>query len=248
MEILSGKYSAVFDGLMLHARLAGYQEILVDLGAGDGRYVRTVARASPTWFAIGVDASREPLQAVSRMAPPNALYVIANALALPIELTGLASRITIICPWGSLLTALLEGQPALLDGLRAISRPGATLEVVLNETAVERADRTLTTGGRQLAQALRDGGFRAGAGEPLDAAGLAAWPTSWARRLAAGRRQGALVVRATTPALDDMAARPPPPGSTYWPPVMARRHPARLTRSAQSSAATTRLSRLGTRR
>ena len=152
---------------------------------------------SPTWFAVGVDACRDNLRRTSRKAPPNALYVIANALALPKELDGMASKLTINFPWGSLLTALLNGEPMLLEGLLAISRPGAALEVRLNGGALAEAGYTLECGGARIRQALQEAGFEA-VGDPLwlDARGLRRCPTTWAKRLAYGRDPRAVCLRA----------------------------------------------------
>jgi 16S rRNA (adenine(1408)-N(1))-methyltransferase len=182
----------------LAAGVAGYDEVLIDVGTGDGRYVLHVARTSPTWFAVGVDACRDNLRKASRKAPSNALYVIANALALPKEeLDGMASKVTINFPWGSLLTGLLNGEPVLLEGLLAISRPGATLEVRLNAGALAEAGYTLESGGARIRQALHEGGFEvAGDLLRLDARQLRQCPTTWAKRLAYGRDPRAAFLRA----------------------------------------------------
>jgi tRNA G46 methylase TrmB len=59
VECIRGKTSAEIDvdGL----GVAGYGDVLIDVGTGDGRYVLHVARTRPTWFAIGVDACRDNL-------------------------------------------------------------------------------------------------------------------------------------------------------------------------------------------
>ena len=121
MECIRGKTSAEIGVDRLAADVAGYDDVLIDLGTGDGRYVLHVARTNPTWFAVGVDACRDNLRKASRKAPSNALYVIANALALPKEeLDRMASKVTINFPWGILLTALLDGEPLLVEGLLAL--------------------------------------------------------------------------------------------------------------------------------
>jgi 16S rRNA (adenine(1408)-N(1))-methyltransferase len=197
VECIRGKTSAEIDVDRLAAGVAGYDDVLIDVGTGDGRYVLHVARTSPTWFAVGVDACRDNLRRTSRKAPPNALYVIANALALPEELGGMASKVTINFPWGSLLAALLDGEPMLLEGLLAISRPGATLEARLNAGALAEAGYTLESGGARIRQALHEGGFEV-AGDPLwlDARELGQCPTTWAKRLAYGRDPRAVCVKA----------------------------------------------------
>ncbi len=198
MEYIRGKTSAEIGMDSLVPAVARYGEVLIDVGTGDGRYVLHAARSCPTWFVIGVDACRENLRKASRKAPPNALYVIANALALPKkELGGMASRVTINFPWGTLLTALLDGEPVLLEGLLAIARPGAALEIRLNTGALTGAGYTLKSGGARVRQALCEGGFDVSDLEELDARGLRRCQTTWAKRLAYGRDPHALCLRAT---------------------------------------------------
>lgn len=186
MEGICGKRASIIDAATLAAQIAGYREILIDIGTGDGRYVRHVARENPAWLAIGIDACRENLRGISRDAPRNALFVIANALTLPGELRGVATRITINFPWGSLLAALLDGHPAFRDGLVTLARPGATLEIRLNRGALAEAGYPLEAGAMWIAQVLRVWGFDGGRAAMLDADALRLYPTTWARRLAYG--------------------------------------------------------------
>jgi 16S rRNA (adenine(1408)-N(1))-methyltransferase len=197
VEYIRGKTSAEIDADGLAAGVAGYGEVLIDVGTGDGRYVLHVARTRPTWFAIGVDTCRDNLRKISRKAPSNALYVIANALALPGELGGMASKVTINFPWGSLLTGLLDGEPMLMEGLLAIARPGATLEIRLNAGALTEAGHTLESGGARVQQALHEGGFDVRELVRLDARELRRCHTTWAKRLAYGRDPRAVCLRAT---------------------------------------------------
>ena len=196
MECVRGKTSAEIDMDRLARGAAGYDDVLIDVGTGDGRYVLHVARTSPNWFALGVDACRENLRKASRNAPPNAMYVIANALALPRELGGMASRVTINFPWGTLLRGLLDGEPMLLEGLLAIARPGAALEIRLNAGALRDAGYTLESGGARVGRALREGGFDVGDLVGLDARELRRCQTTWAKRLAYGRDPRAVFLRA----------------------------------------------------
>ena len=196
MERIRGKTSSEIDAEGLVAvGVAGYGNVLVDVGTGDGRYVLRVARTCPTWFAVGVDACRDNLRKASRKAPGNALYVIANALALPRELGGMASKITINFPWGSLLTGLLDGEPMLLEGLLAIARPGATLEITLNAGALAEAGYTPESGGARVRQALHGGGFDVGDPIRLSVWELRQCHTTWAKRLAYGRDPRAVCLR-----------------------------------------------------
>jgi 16S rRNA (adenine(1408)-N(1))-methyltransferase len=195
VESIRGAHTLAIDAHDLAARLAGYAHVLIDLGTGDGRFVRHVAAACPTTFAIGVDACRENLRDSSRRAPANALYLIANALALPPGLDGLATRLTVNFPWGSLLAALLAGDPALMERLAGLARPGALVEVRLNAGALAEAGWPLMEGSRRVRQALRAGGFDIGPAVELGPCELRACPTTWARRLAFGRDPRALELR-----------------------------------------------------
>jgi 16S rRNA (adenine(1408)-N(1))-methyltransferase len=197
MEQLRGKQSLIIDRAALLALTAGYRNIVIDIGTGDGGFVRRLAHANPASFVIGLDLCRENLRAVSRTAPPNALFVIADGLALPAELAGLATQLTINFPWGSLLQGLLTTDTALTCGLRTLARPGAVLDLRLNDSALAQAGWPLAAGGDLAGQTLRAAGFAAGPPRALDPAALRACPTSWARRLAHGNQGHALHLRGT---------------------------------------------------
>ncbi|MGI8689848.1 MAG: class I SAM-dependent methyltransferase [Thermomicrobiales bacterium] len=199
MEGICGKQTWAIDAATLAARIVGYREILIDIGTGDGRYVRTIAREYPSGFAIGIDACRENLRGGSRNAPRNALFIIANALALPRELCGLATRVTINFPWGSLLAALLDGDPAFFNGLIMLAQPGAPLEIRLNQGALAEAGYALDTGAMRIQQVLREWSFCTRRLEMLDAAALRRSPITWARRLAHGRGPRGWFLIATWP-------------------------------------------------
>ena len=187
MESIQGKRAVRIDAPTLHERLAGYREVLLDLGAGDGRFVRQMAEECPARFAIGVDTCRENLCANSRAAPPNALYLIADARALPCALDRRAAQITINFPWGSLLGGLLAGEAALLERIAAVARPGALLELRLNAGALVETGWELADGGEQVRQALHAVGFCMRPAVPMGPHQLRACPTTWAKRLACGR-------------------------------------------------------------
>jgi 16S rRNA (adenine(1408)-N(1))-methyltransferase len=181
--------------------LAGDREVLVDLGTGDGSYVQHLALANPNGFFIGLDACRENLQKVSRQPRPNALYLIANAEALPAELAGIATAITINFPWGSLLGGLLEPQSEVIKGLQQLARPEANIEIRLNSSALQQAGWTLAEGGLQVQRSLSEAGFEVKPLQIMDAAALRKYPTAWAKRMGYGRDPHALYLRASWPLL-----------------------------------------------
>ncbi len=195
MEIIRGKHASFMDASALAAQTAGYDRVHIDIGTGDGRFVQHLAQTCPKLFVIGLDACRENLHAVSRRAPANALFVIANACALPLELSGMAAHISINFPWGSLLEGLLNDHPALLDGLAMIAHPGAAINVRLNAGALAECGWSLEEGSKQVRRVLNANGFAMRAADMLAAHDLKDCPTTWAKRIAFGRDPRALHLR-----------------------------------------------------
>jgi hypothetical protein len=187
METIRGKTSLELDLNGLEERLAGYHRITLDLGTGDGRYVRTLADKHPGWFMIGVDSCRENLREYSRTKLQNMLFVIASAQDLPTELDGLISHITINFPWGSLLESLLMDDSNLLRRLEFISRSATSIDLHLNGGAMAEAGTDLETGAEQVYNNLIRSGWQIERPAIMNANALRSFPTTWAKRLAFGR-------------------------------------------------------------
>ena len=187
METIRGRMSLDLNLSELTEQLVDYDNITLDLGTGDGQFVRRMAEQNHEHFFIGMDACRENLRANSQRKLPNALFVIANAQAIPLELHGLASRVTINFPWGSLLTSLLNGASSFLNGLEAVTHPGAEMEVHLNADAVAAAGWELEPGADRVERVLNEAGWRTKSNTCMDAQALRSIPTTWAKRLAFGR-------------------------------------------------------------
>ncbi|HEY7034782.1 MAG TPA: methyltransferase domain-containing protein [Thermomicrobiales bacterium] len=196
MQVVEGRRVVGTDPAAVAAWAAKYESVIVDLGTGDGRFVGRLARHCPAWAVIGVDTCGANLREVSRAAPENALFVVADALALPHGLHGLATGVSINFPWGSLLRGLLDGETTLLDGLRAVGRPGCSLTVRLNGGALSEAGWSIEAGGERVAAVLRSAGFAVGPVETMGPEQLRACPTTWAKRLAFGRDPRAIAVDA----------------------------------------------------
>ncbi len=197
MEYICGKQTATLELAVFKTYLEKYRKALVDVGTGDGRFVQESARKCPGLLTIGLDACRENLQQASPKTLPNTLFLIANALCLPPELTGVADQLTVNFPWGSLLNGLLDGETGLTENLFKLLRPGAALEIRLNQSAMEKAGYSLEEGGLKIQHNLRLAGFRVTNALKLEGEALKAVPTTWAKRLAFGREAAALYLRAT---------------------------------------------------
>ena len=160
METIRGKQPHNLDSNELLERIQGYNNVLLDLGTGDGRFVACMAERYPENFFIGVDACRENLRLNSQRTLPNVLFVIANAQTLPHELNELATHININFPWGSLLGSLLKADDCLISRLEVITRPHAGLDINLNADALATAGWALELGACQIQSALNAAGWR----------------------------------------------------------------------------------------
>ncbi|MCQ3938433.1 MAG: hypothetical protein DPW18_15495 [Chloroflexi bacterium] len=187
METIRGRTSLDLTWTDFYARLANYNRIFLDLGTGDGKFAFCHAQSFPSHFVIGVDSCRENLRGRSRASLPNLLYIIASAQALPHELSGLVSHVTINFPWGSLLESLLAGDPLLMRGLENIVRSPASLEIRLNGGALGEAGWSLEDGAEQICANLIGAGWRVGRLISMDSRALRNFPSTWAKRLAFGR-------------------------------------------------------------
>ena len=165
------------------------------------------AAAEADRLVFGVDASAAAMAEASRRAArrpgrgglPNALFVVAAAEALPPELDGLADRVTVHFPWGSLLRGLLAADPAILDGLVRVMRPGATLSMLVSSTARDHAAGVAPLDERALGALAVDYG-RFGLDvtrvRPATPADVAAARSTWGRRLGAGAHRPAWLLEA----------------------------------------------------
>lgn len=194
METIRGKSSLDLDFNGFVQRIAGYNRIALDLGTGDGRYVRHLAGKHPDLFFIGIDSCRENLRERSRAKMPNVLFLIASAQALPQELSGLVSHVTINFPWGSLLEGLLAGDPKVLCGLASVSGPYASIEVRLNGSALAEAGWSLESGAAEIHDNFLKSGWRVNTPVPMDSEALRSFPSTWAKRLAFGRDPRAMAI------------------------------------------------------
>jgi 16S rRNA (adenine(1408)-N(1))-methyltransferase len=178
--------------------------------------VLATAAAEPDRLVVGVDASAAAMAEASRRAArrpdrgglPNARFVVAAAEALPAGLEGLADRVTVHFPWGSLLRGLLTADPVILEGLARTMHPGATLSLLVSSTDRDRGAGVGPVGTADLA-ALAPGyaahGLVLTMIRPATAADVAASRSTWGRRLGAGDRRPAWLVEGRG---DPASARP----------------------------------------
>jgi len=124
-----------------------YARVVVDVGTGDGRWLYRTARAHPEWLCLGLDADAGMMREASRRASRdpsrggagNLWFFRIAAEALPAGLEELADHISILCPWGSLLRAVLAPEVAVLRRVASVGKPSALVEIRVNASAYRAA-------------------------------------------------------------------------------------------------------------
>ncbi len=108
------------------------------MGTGDGTYAYRLARSQSVILVIGLDSNAENLREISHKAGlkeskgglSNLLLGQLSLEQSPGELFSLADSISVLLPWGSLLKTVALPDLGLLDNLRKLGKPGATLTMI----------------------------------------------------------------------------------------------------------------------
>lgn len=144
------------------------------------------------------EASRQAGRGARKGGLANALFVAAAAEALPAELDGIAASLTVHFPWGSLLRGLICADPTILAGIARVTRPGATIILLLSVTERDHVggmdafdeEAVARIGCRYAAYDLALTEAR-----PATPEDLAAAHSTWAKRLGAGSHRPAWLLR-----------------------------------------------------
>lgn len=138
------------------------------------------ARREPNGLFIGVDPVAAAMAASSNRARreglTNALFVVASIESMPVELTGVADRVTVLFPWGSLLLGVTQPDPRALATLACLARSRARLDVAINRSA-------LPFGAEHLAERYRPAGIVV---KRLDWVVQPPFRTTWGQRVMHG--------------------------------------------------------------
>ena len=185
--------------------------VVIDLGAGDGRFPYEQAKHNPQTLYVGVDADSASLaeyafkaaRKPSRGGIDNAFFVVAAAEALPIELAGIAGLVRVNFPWGSLLRGLVLPEVPILKAVASLSMPDGRFEFIvcydpvhdlaglgsvelppLNEAYIDSV----------LAPAYQAASLRLEDRRRLSTKEALAVPSTWGRRLLHGRSRDVFLI------------------------------------------------------
>jgi 16S rRNA (adenine(1408)-N(1))-methyltransferase len=202
MRIIKGNNYIEMTAAELNKAAEGCEDLFVDLGTGDGRFVYESALDSPQNFYVGVDPSHKQLEIYSKKALrkklSNTLFVQGSIESYPSELLGSASGLYIILPWGTLLQKTADPSPEVLEFFRNTLREGGFLEIVLGYS--EESDPSETerlklppinerSVNEVIVPRFTSGGFDLEFVRGLDKEGLKVIKSSWSKRLAFGQNR-----------------------------------------------------------
>ena len=191
-----------------------YEDVVIDLGTGDGRFVVRTARERPKSLVIGIDPVQDAMAAAARRASakpsrggvPNALFLIASAEALPAALSSQASLVTVNYPWGGLLRTLVEPDPGGLRAVVGLLQPGGRLIALLNASVTDHRDYGERLGlppldeahiDERLVPGWQESGLESVTWHRLEPDQEPSHHTTWGRRLVRGSNRSTIVVEGT---------------------------------------------------
>jgi 16S rRNA (adenine(1408)-N(1))-methyltransferase len=140
MRILQGTKVIEAPAAVIETIREGGRPVVVDLGAGDGRYVYESARDVPGTLYVAIDPDAATLaeyafrasRKAARGGVENAVFVVAAVESLPPELAGVADRVRVNYPWGSLMRGLLEVDFGMIRAILGLAKPGGGVEIVMS--------------------------------------------------------------------------------------------------------------------
>lgn len=135
MKVITGKSIKDLDKNEIENILKVYKKVEIDLGTGDGRYVYKNAKVNHETLFIGIEPIQKQLENYSRKSQKenisNALYILGSIEYFPEELIGIADKLTIILPWGSLLQSITNPNYEKTSLISSILKSNGVCEIIL---------------------------------------------------------------------------------------------------------------------
>ena len=208
MRILKGKKVTVATPSDLDS-LQASRRIIVDAGAGDGRWAYEEARRDPGGLYVALDPDAEALSEYAYRAArkpgrggiDNALFVVASIEQLPSELLGRGVLVRVNFPWAGLLRGLLRPEAPILEALTSLATRAGRIQIVTgydaeHDRAALQGEDLPTLDAAYVESVLRPAYGRAGITvervQALSHDETLAIASTWGRRLAHGRPQRAV--------------------------------------------------------
>lgn len=133
MKVIKGNKIKEINKKTFKNLIRGYEEVVIDLGTGDGRFVFAYARENPNSFIIGIDPNQRQMSIYSKKVNKekltNAFFIVGSVEKLPKRLNGIANKVYVNFPWGSLLGGIVNADPTVLKNISSLLKPKGELEI-----------------------------------------------------------------------------------------------------------------------
>jgi 16S rRNA (adenine(1408)-N(1))-methyltransferase len=205
-----------FSARQLAELVAAHERVVIEVGMGNGAFLRALLGDEPSTLAVGFDPSVEAVERASRIAAQrgdNPVFLRAAIEAPPAELADLADTLHINFPWGSLLRGLVQPDDVVLRNVAGLMKPGAAFDFLLTYHAERDAALGLPELTEEhferLARAYRQHGliiyeWRRATPEEVEAS-----HSSWAKRLRSNKERQVWLVRGVRSDDQDYHTSPP---------------------------------------
>ena len=129
------------------------------------------------------EASRRAARPTARGGLPNAVFVVSALDALPAELDGLATLLTVHFPWGSLLSAAIAKDQAGAARLAALVAPAGRMRLLVSGAGRDAGGGITRIEPERIVGAYADLGLRPVACRPASMGDIEAARSTWGKRL-----------------------------------------------------------------
>lgn len=162
-----------------------------------------MAKENPETLVIGIDSCHQNLIELSAKAAKkpqkgglsNLLFILANVENLPDELSGIADKVYINFPWGSLLQAVVLTEESAWNSIKKICKPNAIVQIIFgydilhDKKEIERLGLPILDIAyinNHMVPNLAKFGFELANIKQLKPQDLSNYPTTWAKKLSFG--------------------------------------------------------------
>lgn len=202
MRLILGTSTRDITRLELAELAQKFNTVHIDIGTGDGRFVFKNAIRHQDGLFIGVDPSQAQLEKYSKKAlktkVTNCLFVLGSIELLPEELFGLATKVTVILPWGSLLSSIALPNSEAPKKLYDLLKESGELEILFgyaHETEPSEVDRlglenlSLEYVKANVVPNFLNVGFQGVTISPLQKETLKNFDSTWSKKLSFGQER-----------------------------------------------------------
>lgn len=134
MKIVKGNKTEEINKKSFKNLIRTSQEIVIDLGTGDGRFVYAYARENPNSFVIGIDPNQKQMSIFSKKVNKerleNTLFAVGSIEKIPERLKEIADKVYVNFPWGSLLGGIATSKSSIIKNISSLLKPKGILEII----------------------------------------------------------------------------------------------------------------------